>query len=152
LIRVQASLLKANVPKSDRTGWVFRPLNKAGSPLARTGWAVGDAIEAIAKKAGVIVGVREKFDGKGKPYLVKEYASAHDLRRAFGTRWARRAMPTVLRELMRHASIDTTMPYYVGQNAEATAESLWDCLGNKPSNSKQNHSPASATEGGVSPC
>jgi len=53
---------------------------------------------------------------KGKA-IVKKFASAHDLRRAFGQRWAIRIMPTVLRELMRHADISTTMKYYVGQNA-----------------------------------
>jgi integrase len=36
-------------------------------------------------------------------------------------------MPAVLKELMRHSSIDTTMKYYVGQNAEATADELWQC-------------------------
>ena len=30
-------------------------------------------------------------------------------------------MPTVLCELMRHASINTTMAYYVGTNAAGTA-------------------------------
>ena len=34
-------------------------------------------------------------------------------------------MPTVLRELMRHESIETTMRFYVGQNTEATADELW---------------------------
>jgi hypothetical protein len=34
-------------------------------------------------------------------------------------------MPVALRELMRHADIATTMQYYVDQNAETTAESLW---------------------------
>ncbi|MCH2114102.1 MAG: hypothetical protein MK171_04235 [Pirellulales bacterium] len=34
-------------------------------------------------------------------------------------------MPTVLRELMRHSDITTTMKYYVGANAEATADELW---------------------------
>ena len=56
-------------------------------------------------------------------------ASAHDLRRAFGYRWSRRVMPSQLKELMCHASIETTMTFYVGQNAEATAQELWDALG-----------------------
>jgi hypothetical protein len=34
-------------------------------------------------------------------------------------------MPNVLRELMRHADSGTTMKFYVGQNAEATADALW---------------------------
>lgn len=49
--------------------------------------------------------------------------------RAFGYRWSRRIMPAELKELMRHASIETTMTYYVGQNAETTAQSLWQALG-----------------------
>ena len=40
-------------------------------------------------------------------------------------------MPTVLRELMRHASINTTMAYYVGTNAEATADAIWAAAGTK---------------------
>jgi hypothetical protein len=43
-------------------------------------------------------------------------------------------MPTVLRELMRHASIATTMTFYVGQNAEATADALWAAEGNNLGN------------------
>ena len=52
-------------------------------------------------------------------------ASAHDLRRAFGERWAARLMPAQLMELMRHESIETTLSYYVGRNAERTAAILW---------------------------
>jgi len=52
-------------------------------------------------------------------------ASAHDPRRAFGERWAARLMPAQLMELMRHESIDTTLSYYVGRNAERTAAILW---------------------------
>jgi hypothetical protein len=38
-------------------------------------------------------------------------------------------MPTVLRELMRHEDIATTMAYYVGDNAEATADAIWNAAG-----------------------
>ena len=38
-------------------------------------------------------------------------------------------MPPRPKELMRHSSIETTMTYYVGQNAETTAGELWDALG-----------------------
>jgi len=34
-------------------------------------------------------------------------------------------MPAVLKELMRHEDINTTMNYYVGVNAELTAEALY---------------------------
>jgi len=38
-------------------------------------------------------------------------------------------MPPVLQELMRHESIETTLKYYVGRNAQATAKLLWDLKG-----------------------
>lgn len=55
-----------------------------------------------------------------------KYASAHDLRRNFGTRWAPRVMPATLCELIRHKTIETTMRYYVEANAKSTATALWE--------------------------
>ena len=37
-------------------------------------------------------------------------------------------MPPRLRELMRHEWIETTMKFYVGVNAEMTAEPLWKAV------------------------
>ena len=54
-----------------------------------------------------------------------KYASAHDLRRSFGNRWAKRVMPAVLQRLMRHESIETTMGYYVDLDADELAEDLY---------------------------
>jgi integrase len=54
----------------------------------------------------------------------EKYATAHDLRRPFGERWAQRVMPQVSMELMRHESIDTTLKYYVGRNAQRTAKAV----------------------------
>jgi integrase len=79
-------------------------------------------VSRIGKKAGVRVYVDPK-----DPQRVK-YASAHDLRRAFGERWAARIMPAQLKELMRHESIETTLRYYVGTNAERTADACWDAF------------------------
>ena len=53
-----------------------------------------------------------------------KFATAHDLRRSFGERWAARVMPQVLMELMRHESIDTTLKFYVGRNAQRTSKVL----------------------------
>jgi hypothetical protein len=53
-----------------------------------------------------------------------KYASAHDLRRSFGSRWARKVMPAVLQKFMRHESIETTMRYYVDLDADALGEDL----------------------------
>ena len=120
-----AALLES-VPRDQRKGRVFRLLTKDGEPVKPSRFAVGPRVSAIGEKAGVIVNQRDK-DGE----TVNSYASAHDLRRAFGFRWSRRVMPTVLRELMRHESIETTMKYYVGINAEATADELWKAVGDK---------------------
>ena len=56
--------------------------------------------------------------------IASVYASAHDFRRAFGHRWARRVMPMVLKDLMRHASVTTTEKYYVNIQAEEPAKFL----------------------------
>ncbi len=56
---------------------------------------------------------------------VVKYASAHDLRRSFGTRWARKVMPATLKLLMRHSSVDATMSYYVEMDADEVAADLW---------------------------
>ena len=37
-------------------------------------------------------------------------------------------MPAQLKEQMRHETIETTMRYYVGVNAESTAETLWNAV------------------------
>ncbi len=87
---------------------------------------VSRAIGEIGEKAGVKV----LTDRKGRV----KYASAHDLRRSFGDRWARKVMPIVLKELMRHDSIETTLRYYVGLNAESTAEVLYQAVGNSLGN------------------
>jgi hypothetical protein len=55
-----------------------------------------------------------------------KYASAHDLRRTFGERWAALIMPAHLQQLMRHESIETPLRYYVGANAERTNDICWE--------------------------
>ncbi|WP_231742611.1 tyrosine-type recombinase/integrase [Stieleria varia] len=75
---------------------------------------IGDA----GKAANVIV-ARKRADG------TKQHATAHDFRRSFGARWAPKVMPVVLQQLMRHESIETTLKYYVGINADRTGDALW---------------------------
>jgi len=101
-------------PEADRTGPVFRPVSLDGEVV--TAHNAGKRISRMGKLAGVKVSDRQ---GKVK------FASAHDLRRAFGFRWSTRVMPAVLKELMRHEDISTTMEYYVGQNAEGVADAIW---------------------------
>ncbi len=114
----------AETPEAERHDRVFTVSRTCDGHPMSVG-KVGEILSAIGKKAGVVV---NKTDGK--------FASAHDLRRAFGTRWARRVMPAVLKRLMRHSSIATTMGYYVDLDAAEVADQLWagwgDSTGNKP--------------------
>ncbi|QDS98509.1 site-specific integrase [Adhaeretor mobilis] len=74
---------------------------------------ISKTITRIGKEARVVV---NKEQGK--------FASAHDMRRAFGTRWAAKVQPATLREIMRHASIETTMKFYVGLRSDVIGEEL----------------------------
>jgi len=118
----ECAMFFAETTESDRTGAVFKlPGIRGRSTELRSKW-VGKILSKIGKAAGVRVHVDPK-----DPARVK-YASAHDLRRAFGERWAARIMPAQLKELMRHESIETTLRYYVGTNAERTADACWDAF------------------------
>ena len=100
------------------TGRVF-PL-----PDQRTGEQIGSreagpVVSAIGAKAGIVVDAD-----------TRKTASAHDLRRSFGSRWARKVMPAVLQRLMRHSHISTTMSFYVALDADSIAADLWAEHGN----------------------
>ncbi len=44
---------------------------------------------------------------------------------AMAKRWARRVAPAILQKLMRHASIQTTMAFYVDLDVDEMADELW---------------------------
>jgi integrase len=117
------------IPKNDHTGFVFNPVGKRGTVSHRID-TVSDWIVAIGKKAGVKVDMRKPRKTKRKAGTqvtdvpVPVYASAHDLRRSFGFRWAMIVQSMVLRDLMRHSSVTTTEKYYVGINAKNTLKHL----------------------------
>lgn len=105
------------VPHDERTGHVF-PLLWRRTPRAGSGRrvdTVGKTVTAIGQAADVVVSVKS---GKTK------YASAHDLRRSFGDRWAARVPSLTLKTLMRHESIETTERYYVSRNARTVIDEL----------------------------
>lgn len=103
-----------------RKGYVFDPERTVPPFGVRLGVdRVGKVISKIGEEAGVKV---SDVDGKVK------FASAHDFRRSFGLRWAQRVLPATLMELMRHESIETTMKYYVGRNAQIAAQAAWDAV------------------------
>jgi integrase len=108
------------VPEPKRTGPIFKLDRADGKPGRPSSDAVSKAVSKIGAKANVRVGETKT-------------ASAHDLRRAFGERWSAKLMPAQLMELMRHESIETTLTYYVGRNAERTAAALWESAGNADS-------------------
>ena len=96
------------IPEQDRTRPVFHLQGRQG----RYGHhLVSKTVSRIGKAAGVKVLVDPRDSSKVK------FASAHDLRRAFGERWAARVMPAQLMELMRHESIDTTHDPLAEHNA-----------------------------------
>ena len=109
-----------SVPKGERHGLVFGIAGPAG-PLSTK--RASRYLSAIGKAANVVT---DKAAGR--------YATAHDLRRSFGSRWARRVTPAILRDLMRHSSVTTTMTYYVDQTAEDVGDVLRSALGNKSGN------------------
>ncbi len=99
-------------PEEERTGHVFKILSqRALGDLTRVD-TVSAHISAIGRGAGVRVSQ-------------KKFASAHDLRRSFGTRWASRARPKVLKDLMRHTSLQTTLGFYADEEADEIADSAW---------------------------
>lgn len=110
-----AFLRKTN--KRLRSGPVFVPVSFRGE--MRSMQSVSDKLCDLGRAAKIVVDKQRK-SGKVK------YASAHDLRRSFGARWAAKVMPAVLQQLMRHADINTTMKFYVGQNAEQFADVVWN--------------------------
>jgi integrase len=107
----------------ERVGRVFKTPGRDGA-TANPIW-VSRVCSRIGKAAGVVVDDREP----------KKYASLHDLRRSFGSRWANLVPSHVLRELMRHASITTTLDYYVGQDADRTADEIWKSAASQPAGS-----------------
>lgn len=103
----------ARTPRADRRGLVL-PLRstKGGSAIVSLK-RIGRVLSDIGRAAGVQV------NDKGK------HASTHDFRRSFGTRWAAKVKPLTLKALMRHRSIETTLRYYVDQDADDVADELW---------------------------
>jgi integrase len=112
------------IPKANRRDLVFGIYGQSGKPLSTK--RASRYISAIGKAANVVTNKAEN-----------RYASAHDLRRSFGTRWARRVPPAILRDLMRHSSITTTMTYYVSQSAEDVGDVLRSAVGNTAGNTRR---------------
>lgn len=99
----------SRTPMAERVGAVFPLTHPSRTVTYRVAIAI---MKTIGERAGVQT-------GPGK------HATAHDLRRAFGQRWARQLPPLELKKLMRHSSIETTMAYYVDLDADDLAGRFW---------------------------
>lgn len=121
------------VPSERRHGLVFGIYGPNRQPLSTR--RVGRYIGRIGKAAKVVTNKAEN-----------RYATAHDLRRSFGSRWAKRVMPAVLKDLMRHADISTTMAYYVDQSAEDVGDVLRQAMCNTQCNSQPKSTADNAIE------
>lgn len=119
------------VSEENRRGYVFKAAIQNRTDVTRPDrdWA-GKVIRKIGEK----VNVKTKKTHSGQI----KFAGAHDLRRAFATRWAGRVLPAALMELMRHQDIRTTMKHYHSRNAQATAESCWAAVSDEDLNTKPN--------------
>lgn len=154
MLRISADSHKANVdqllplapefiemlrstPVEERTGYVFTIPMKRGN--GRRTDTISKTIIRIGEAARVKVdsGIRN-----GEEFT--KWAGAHDLRRSFGTRWAPRVMPVDLQKLMRHEKIETTLKFYVSNDAKSLTERLYASVGNTSGNTKENA--ASRTE------
>lgn len=91
-------------PEARRVGSVFG--------ITITARQASRIVSKIGKRAGVVTGENG------------EHATAHDLRRSFGSRWASKVHPAELQRLMRHADIATTMKFYVRLDSAAIARKL----------------------------
>lgn len=106
------------LPEEQRTGFVFNPAKRDAKPGRPTAGVVGNALTDIGEAAKIVVN-----DDGG-------YAGAHSLRRGFAQRMADLGMaPKDLKDVMRHASIETTMKYYTGKNAAAANERIGKLFG-----------------------
>jgi integrase len=115
-------------PEDDRTGYVFNPIpRRKQSRRFKLEWASA-VISAIGREAGVKVAENDK--GRVK------FASAHDLRRAFGMRWSNRVKPLQLQRMMRHADFKTTLKYDMDDDDDAFEDAIWDGFTNEFTNSR----------------
>ena len=75
-------------------------------------------------------------------------ATAHDLRRSFGNRWALKVMPQVLQQMMRHSDIQTTMRFYVDLKASDLGEVIYQAQGTEKRPKSQKAGQESEFSGG----
>ncbi|GAA4445463.1 hypothetical protein GCM10023156_05050 [Novipirellula rosea] len=118
--------LLIQIPKEDRTGWIFDPLSlqlKLGRKVRHqrpdAEW-VGKVISRIGKRAKIEVAPADSRTG-----TEIKFASAHDLRRSCGERLRNAGVPPlVICRVMRHSSWETTRRHYAPGDVQKDAAVL----------------------------
>lgn len=101
-------------PIEQRHGFVFNPLNMSHQRIEpQQGWCSA-WISQLGKRANIRV---SETPTRTPGIIDVKYASAHDLRRSFGERWALIVEPNLLMEMMRHSTFETTKKFYLTRNA-----------------------------------
>ena len=114
------------VPPHLRHGRVFRPtIDGMKSEFMRSD-TCSDILCRIGRKSKIVVAEYRPKPGAKEPR--RKYASAHDFRRTFGTRWAPLVTPQQLQQLMRHSSIETTMTFYVKTETKEVERATQDAM------------------------
>jgi integrase len=113
-------------PADHRRGRVFR--THIGHPVS-----VSALITKIGAKAGIVVArrsVRKKTDVGTTTVPGVKFASAHDLRRSFASRWAMAGVePLKLQLLTGHRDLQTVLQYYVDLDARALSREMQNRFG-----------------------
>ena len=119
----------SRTPAAERKGLVFKLPLPGRVKIHPNNWDtpptvnyVSKVLLQVGKSAEVIVNVSP---ARGPRASKTSYAGAHSFRRAFGSRWARRVLPQILQQMMRHDDIGTTMRYYVELNAETLSQDIY---------------------------
>lgn len=122
--------LLMEVPRDQRTGWVFNPASlqykrgrKQQVQRLSAEW-IGKIFSKVGRKAGVIV---DESNARTEPKA--KYASIHDLRRTFAVRLRDSDLPMdLVCKLMRHADQRTTQRYYLTENTQRDAGKIREIL------------------------
>lgn len=89
---VATEFAEINLAVPERREPFVTVLTKDGKPYSRSRHPVGRVIAALGRKAGIVVKAHQKTGET-------EFASAHDLRRSFGERWAKRVEAPFLQKM-----------------------------------------------------
>lgn len=136
--------LISQTPEEKRHGSVFRVRPTIGTGKQMSSDDLSDLLSEIGRNAKIIVGRRP--ENRDTTTVKLKYASAHDLRRSFGLIWAQRVNQMQLGALMRHRDPNTTAKYYLGVNAAALLDSVWQAGPVEPARSQSVSPPEANVE------